>query len=240
MSSEVMRERDIASLSSQDVQDQVSGADSSLTRHAHFSDQLVQSSHSIEAEGAKGASYAQLVTFKGTIKSGLNPGQLVEVHLRLTDQELKKFNQEDITSNSKCSCGLDRGLHVIFLSIIFIPFSWLSSLFVSFYLGTLTWYNLIVYLSEERTVWHKIGLCPLLILTFPFTVGISAFAVSIYASLIQISWCIKSWCHEIQDFEKGFYGWVCIVMGFHQCSPYSVVVLSESGEMKNLPSPVAV
>lgn len=201
--------------------------DTSLTRRARFSEQPVDKSGWIEIGDAD----EQVVTFTGTVKRGQCQGQQVKIQLEMTDDELTKLNQSD-SENSGCVCSDDRGPHIVLLSILFIPFSFISSLLISFYLGTLTWYNAIVYFSEERTVWHKIFLCPLLIITFPFTIGLSALGIALYSCVIQLSWFLSHWCSQIRDFEKGFYGWVCDLFNLPQCSPYDIVVLNESGEVE--------
>ena len=203
------------------------GAETSLTRRAHFKEQPVERSGWIEI----GESDQQVVTFTGTVTRGQCQGQQVEIQLEMTDDELTKLNQASL-KESECVFATDKGPHIFLLSIIFMPFSFISSLVISFYLGTLTWYNAIVYFNEEKTIWHKILFCPILIITFPFTIGLSALGIALYSCVIQLSWFMDHWCSQIRDFEKGFYGWLCDFLNLSQCSPYDIVVLNESGEVE--------
>ena len=59
-------------------------------------------------------------------------------------------------------------------------------------------------LSEERTVWHKVLLCPVLILMFPVYIVCTALCIGLYASIIQVSYY---WSLNL----KRFVGWV------HEC-----------------------
>ncbi len=170
------------------------------------------------------------ITMTGTIKRGHKSGQSVEVQLQMSQEELNKLNRSFIEDDKKaddCIWGIRKGMHILIFSMCFIPFSFISSLCMSFYVGTIGWYNLYLYLSEERTIWHKIFLCPLLILFFPFLIGLSALGVAFYAAGIQISWYLSSWQRQIRDFEKGFYGWVFSKLGVPQCAPYEIVVLDD-------------
>ena len=199
----------------------------SLTRRARFSEQPVDKTGWIEIS----QSDQQVVTFTGTVKRGQCQGQQVRVRLEMTNDELTRLNQSDL-SNSECVFTADKGPHIFLLSVVFMPFSFISSLLISVYLGTLTWYNTVVYFSEERTLWHRVLLCPILIITFPFTIGLTAFGIAIYSCVIQLSWFMNHWCSQIRDFEKGFYGWVCDLFNIPHCSPYDIVVLNESGELE--------
>ena len=201
--------------------------ETSLTRRARFSEQPVDRSGWVEI----GQPDHQVVTFTGTVKIGQCQGQQVKVQLEMTDDELTKLNQSE-SEKSECVFTKDKGPHIFLLSIVFMPFSFISSLFMSFYLGTLTWYNAIVYFSEERTFCHKVLLCPVLIITFPFTICLTALGIALYSCIIQLSWFMDHWCSQIRDFEKGFYGCVCDLFNLPQCSPYDIVVLNESGEVE--------
>ncbi|GAB1606724.1 transmembrane protein 169 [Argonauta hians] len=173
------------------------------------------------------------VTMTGTVARGYQAGQIVDVQLQISRDELRKLTLERGSNEDKMkyklspvySCGLHSGLHVILFTILCVPFAWMASLGYSFYIGCNTWYNIYLYFSEEKTIWHKISICPVLILTFPFTVGLSSLSLSFYASMIQISWDFFRWFIEFQDYEKGFYGWFCNWVNLNQCSPYEVVIL---------------
>lgn len=155
-----------------------------------------------------------------------------EDEIQIEESEVCDTMKED---EQEGCCGLRKGPHIIFLSVFYMPCALISSLCVSFYYGAWTWYNLYLYFSEEKTVWHKVTICPLLILTFPFTVGFTSLAIAIFAAFKQISWYYRSWRTEIVDFDKGFYGWLCDKMGLSQCSPYEMISLNDDAELENLP-----
>ena len=41
-------------------------------------------------------------------------------------------------------------------------------------------------LSEERSLWHRVLLCPILILTFPLFIVGTALCLGVYAAIIQV------------------------------------------------------
>ncbi|KAK7092899.1 transmembrane protein 169-like [Littorina saxatilis] len=167
------------------------------------------------------------LTMSGTVKRGNQVGSPVDVELELTDIEFRRLTSRDASTDRKCSCGSDQGPHVTLLSVLFVPLAFLSSLCVSFYYSAMTWYNFYVYFSDEKTIWHKVSVCPLLILSFPFWASLTALGIGLYASVVQISWVLESWLLQIRDFEKGFYAWFCCAVGLSQCCPYEIVVLDE-------------
>lgn len=168
------------------------------------------------------------VTMTGTVKRGNQIGEPVDVELELNDVEFRRLtSREPQSQRRKCGCSLHQGPHVTALSVLFIPLAFVSSLCVSFYYGALTWYNLYIHFSEERTVWHKVSVCPLLILSFPFWTGLTSVGIALYAGVVQISWFLDSWLLAIRDFEKGYFAWVCTTIRLPQCSPYEIVVLDE-------------
>ncbi|XP_064644529.1 transmembrane protein 169-like [Lineus longissimus] len=175
----------------------------------------------------------RIVTLTGTITRGHKAGQPVEVQLKLTDNELRRLStvidKED--SNPECFWGPKKGLHILIISMLFIPFSLLSSTGVAFYMGTVTWYNLYLYFSEEKTIWHKIAICPLLIIFYPVLIVVVSLSIGLYSAVIQVSWFCKSWKKEIRDLEKGFFGWLCNKINLSQCAPYEVVILDEKMEV---------
>lgn len=125
-------------------------------------------------------------------------------------------------------CQKKEGLHIVLWGFLCIPVALLVSLCVSFYNGSMTWYNLIIYFSEEKSLPYRVTLCPLIILSFPFTVGFSALCIAVVACVMQISWSWLRWQAEFFDGEKGFYGWFCSKVGLPKCSPYEVVVLDDT------------
>ena len=179
------------------------------------------------------AGNGRIVTMTGTIKRGQKKGHAVEVQLQLTEEEmdkLKKSQDSEVDSphsDGSWGCGLSRGPHVVLATILFFPFALLFSLCASFYIGTMCWYNVFLYLSEERTVWHKIFLSPLLIIFYPFIILTFMLGISIYSAFVQISWSCSRWLKQILDYDKGFFGWLCGKLGISQCSPYQIVILDE-------------
>lgn len=179
----------------------------------------------------------QRVTMTGTVTRGCSVGQPVEVQLELTETEFHRLTTRDPPSKPQqlqekfCRLGLKQGPHITLWSLLCMPAAFLYSLGAAFYNGAMTWYNLVVYLSEERSasLVHKLLLCPLVILTFPLTVGLSALVLAAAAMYMQVSWSWAAWWLDFCDGEKGFYGWVCSKVGLPDCSPYQVVVLIDTG-----------
>ena len=168
------------------------------------------------------------ITMTGTVKRGSQPGSPVDVELELTDVEFRRLTSREAKLPRRCSCGTDQGPHVVLLSILFVPLALVSSICVAFYYSAMTWYNFYIYFSEEKSIWHKVFVCPLLILSFPFWAALTALGIGLYAALVQISWFLDSWLYHIRDLEKGFYAWFCSSVGLPQCSPYEIVVLDEN------------
>ena len=188
------------------------------------------------------SSQTRHVTMTGTITRGKKRGQSVDVELDLTEQELTQLsiphersqshaiqmpNQENIQTKSGCICSLNAGLHIIFFGIILMPFVLVGAILVSLYFGLLTWYNIFSYFYDERSMCHRILLCPLLVIFFPVLITVISIFLALYAALVQISWTYDDWKTEIGSFEKGFYGWLCSWLSLESCSPYSVVVLAD-------------
>ena len=181
------------------------------------------------------------VTMTGTITRGKKRGQSIDVDLDLTEHELSQLStaHQPLRSSAdastagnedmekKCSCGLTSGLHIVLLGMLCFPFVLLPALLVCMYFGLLTWHNVFSYFYDERTIFHRIFLCPLLVLSFPLLiVGISV-GLAFYSAFVQISWSYDDWKSEIGSFEKGFYGWLCSSLSLESCSPYSVVVIAD-------------
>ncbi|KAK7790071.1 hypothetical protein R5R35_012994 [Gryllus longicercus] len=174
------------------------------------------------------------LTMTGTIKRGKKAGQSVDVRLNMSREELevleaaiaaKKGNSS--TTVSQFICGPQKGPHIIVLTTLFFPFAVIISSIYSFYVGTITWYNIFTYYTEEKPVFCRIIVSPFLILLYPFVILILTIGLGLYAGLVQISWFFESWYKEMTDLEKGFYGWLCAALKHEDCSPYEVVVLTE-------------
>ncbi|CAM2100673.1 transmembrane protein 169 [Lepidochelys kempii] len=178
---------------------------------------------------------SRYVTLTGTITRGKKKGQMVDIHVTLTDKELQELAKskeppKDETPEGKktCDIGLDRGPHVLLWSIICLPVIFVVSFVVSFYYGTITWYNIFLVYNEERTFWHKITFCPLLIIFYPVIIMVMSFFLGLYTAVTQIAWSFGGWWHAVSDMEKGFCGWLCSKLGLEDCSPYSIVELLDS------------
>ena len=160
------------------------------SRHGSISSHIRDTvmTRSIDSTGS--TSNGRLVTMTGTIKRGQKVGEMVEVQLQLSEDELSKLQQsyieDDKMDDDSCVWGLDKGLHIVILTLLCVPFAFLASVVMSFYIGSIAWYNVLINLSEERTIWHKIFLCPILIFTFPIFIVLSALCIGLFASIIQV------------------------------------------------------
>uniref|UniRef100_A0A336K4B7 CSON012006 protein n=1 Tax=Culicoides sonorensis TaxID=179676 RepID=A0A336K4B7_CULSO len=176
------------------------------------------------------------LTMTGTIKRGKKLGQEFNVQLNISRDELEKINQfavkksEEQKQDGCCVCKLGVGLHIFLLSLICFPFVLIINSVYSFYIGTLTWYNLFTFFSQEKTIFHRIFITPFLIVAYPITILLFTIGLGIYGGFKQISLRFHVWFNEICDLEKGFYGWLCGVLRLSDCSPYEVVILTDIRE----------
>lgn len=176
------------------------------------------------------------LTMTGTIKRGRKKGQSVDLQLNMSLDELERINVAALTAVSSTSekraaacfvCSPTMGLHILILSLLCLPFVTVVTSIYSFYIGTLTWYNMFNYFSEEKSYAHKLFVSPLLVLLYPFLIVLCTLGLGIYAGFVQLSVCFSSWINEIGDIEKGFYGWLCSFLRMSDCSPYEVVILMD-------------
>lgn len=174
------------------------------------------------------------LTMTGTVKRGRKKGQSVDLQINISREELEKINaaaliavEQTTTKNGCCICTLTTGLHILMLSIFCLPFVTIITSIYSFYIGTLTWYNMFNYFNEEKSYLHKLIMSPLLVLTYPLLIVICTIGLGIYAGIVQVSVRLNSWLNEIGDIEKGFYGWLCSLLHLSDCSPYEVVILMD-------------
>lgn len=175
------------------------------------------------------------LTMTGTVKRGRKKGQSVDLQLNISREELEQINASALMAVEKtaarnrrcCECSSTSGVHIVLLSLLCLPFVAITSSVYSFYIGTLTWYNMFNYFNEEKTYWHKLFLSPLLIVSYPICIVLCTVGLGLYAGLIQISIEFNRWINEISDIEKGFYGWLCGVLHLSDCSPYEVVILMD-------------
>uniref|UniRef100_A0A4W4EQW9 Transmembrane protein 169b n=1 Tax=Electrophorus electricus TaxID=8005 RepID=A0A4W4EQW9_ELEEL len=186
-----------------------------------------------------GPADSRFVTLTGTITRGKRKGQLVDIRLALTDRELRDMarSKERLDAECEagssfrweaCSVGAGQGPHVLLWSLSCFPVVFLLSFVISFYYGTLTWYNIFLVYNEERTFLHKIVVCPLLVLSYPVLMTALCACVGAYAAAAQLSWSIGEWWQAMADLEKGACGWACGKLGLEDCAPYSVVELLDS------------
>ncbi|KAH8334698.1 hypothetical protein KR074_003986 [Drosophila pseudoananassae] len=173
------------------------------------------------------------LTMTGTIKRGRKKGQSVDLQINISREELEQLNANAMASETdkggslccRCSCGV--GLHILLISLLCLPFVTVISGVYSFYIGTLTWYNMFNYYCEERTYLHKILVTPLLFAVYPLVIVLCTFGLGIYSGIRQLSLQYSSWVNDITDIEKGFYGWLCGFLRMPDCSPYEVVILTD-------------
>ncbi|XP_026761532.1 transmembrane protein 169 [Galleria mellonella] len=171
------------------------------------------------------------LTMTGTIKRGKKKGQNVDVKLNISREELEiieaaivaeEYNKMDI---SKCS--LYNGPHIFLFTLICIPFVACISAMYSFYMGTMTWYNIFTHVTENLNCVKKVFLAPIVILLYPFLIVTFTIGLGLYAGIVQLTFSGANWWKDVCDFEKGFYGWLCSTLGISECSPYEVVVLMD-------------
>lgn len=174
------------------------------------------------------------LTMTGTVKRGRKKGQSVDLQLNISRDELEKINAAVVAveqiqqqSNDCCACSLTTGMHILVLSIICLPFVAAYTSIYSFYIGTITWYNIFNYFNEEKSYLYRVFMSPLLILTYPFGICLCTVGLGIYAGFVQLSMSLTRWYNEVSDIEKGFYGWLCSFLRLSDCSPYEVVILTD-------------
>ena len=138
--------------------------------------------------------------------------------------------QSDDSDDESCGHNPKQGPHVVFMTVLCIPFVFVIALVVAGYLGVLTWYNIFLYYYDERGWIHRIVVCPLLILSFPPIILSAALGISLYSALNQLSWYMSSWRTSVTDMEKGFYAWLCLRIGLQECAPYEVITLDDDEE----------
>ncbi|KAK9509658.1 hypothetical protein O3M35_006922 [Rhynocoris fuscipes] len=180
-------------------------------------------------KSASSTSNEKCLTMTGTIKRGKKAGQSLDVRLNISREELE-IMEANIAAKEQLkqrACTTNTGLHIILFTILCFPLAFIISAFYSFYMGTITWYNVFTYVTDEKNLIYKLFISPVLLLLYPFLIMIFTIGLGFYAAIIQISWSLSSWQKEICDWEKGFYGWFCSVIKLEECSPYEVVVLTD-------------
>lgn len=181
---------------------------------------------------------SRYVTLTGTITRGKKKGQMVDIHVTLTERELREMARSKERLDAECdaregssrSCGfgVSQGPHVVLWSLSCAPVVFVLSFITSFYYGTLTWYNIFLVYNEERTFCHKITVCPFLIIFYPVLIVTLSLSLALYSAVVQVSWAFSEWWMSVRDLEKGFCGWACGKLGLEDCSPYSIIELLDS------------
>ena len=174
------------------------------------------------------------LTLTGTIRRSKKSGQKetdVQITIRKEDLIEMKSNQ-DISKSFETSARLKffsiiQGIFTLILTVLCIPFVFIVSSFYSFYLGTITWHNVFSIYSEEENFFYRITVSPLLMLIYPIYIIFCTLSVGVYSAFIQVQCNFSRWLKEIQDLEKGFYGWLCRVLSIEDCCPYELVILTE-------------
>lgn len=163
------------------------------------------------------------LTVSGTIQRGKKKGQNVDVILNMSREELEGL--EASLTGKRSGCGAGAGPHVLLFSVLTAPFAAVLSALYSFFIGTLTWYNIFQFFTELALIW-RISLTPFLILSYPFLIVGISLGLGIVSAVWQITWYWHVWVKQNTDLEKGFFGWLCNALKLPDCSPYEVVVLN--------------
>ncbi|CAB4056561.1 unnamed protein product [Lepeophtheirus salmonis] len=166
------------------------------------------------------------LTMTGTVKRGRKRKD-VDIHLDLSGtQHLSVLEKRVIRKyHDRCFCGLKRGIHILFLSLFFLPVVWFIRTLQAFFLGTMTWYNIFIHYNEERTCCHKL-LSPFVLILYPLWIGPVTILLGLWGGFVQISWYFDSWIQELRNPDSGFFSWFCNkVIDLPDCAPYQVVIL---------------
>lgn len=171
------------------------------------------------------------LTITGTIKRGRKKVQQIDVKLNVSQEELEIIEaaivvEEYGTTDNIPKCSLSNGPHIFLFTMICFPFVALVSAAYSFYIGTLTWYNIFLNLTDTFT-WKTVMFLPIVVVLYPFLIVIFTVAIGLYAGIVQLRLSSVSWWNGVCDLEKGFYGWLCNAIGKSHCSPYEVVIVMD-------------
>lgn len=198
--------------------------------------------HSLDRFNSRKMSDSYL-TMTGTIKRGKKLGQEFNVQLNISRDELEKISAAAMAKDEQvkrgCRLSCSTGPHVLLWTLVCFPFVFLITCCYSFYMGTITWYNIFNYFNEEKTYLHKLFMSPLLIVTYPVVILLCTFGLGFYGACKQLTCSIMAWNNEVYDLEKGFYNWVCSVLNLTICSPYEVVILTDIRDSNEEPMVVS-
>ena len=177
------------------------------------------------------------LTLTGTIKRNKKAGQKetdVQVTIRKEDLGILDTNSGDVdipSDNHKCQISeIFLGVLTFLWTILCIPFVFIISFLYSFFMGTITWYNVFSLYSEEKSFFYRISVSPLLLLIYPLYIITCSIGLGVYSAAVQILCNFNMWWKEVQDLEKGFYGWLCRLLSVEDCCPYQLVILTEVRE----------
>ena len=67
-----------------------------------------------------------------------------------------RIRSQDVSKTSLKHSVLGQGVHVLLLSLACCPVMWVFCSLYSFYMGTLTWYNIFIHYNEQRTCCHTV------------------------------------------------------------------------------------
>lgn len=166
------------------------------------------------------------LTLPGTIKKKKKVDRVnVKVNISRDELDILEANITSVQQKKCRVCALNQGIHILFLSFLCAPLVMFSTSVYSFYVGTLTWYNIFNHVAEHKKIFKRIFFAPSLIFAYPFIIVIFSIGLAVYGAVAQISWHYGSWLKQITDLEKGFYGWICSALNIEECCPYQVVVL---------------
>ncbi|XP_038207254.1 uncharacterized protein LOC119828982 [Zerene cesonia] len=207
----------------------VSGITESDNTETEVTALRVDSEASLTPDCSLSESKDSYLTMTGTIKRGKKKGQNVDVKLNISREELEIIEAsivaDELSKMDVSKCSLYNGPHIFLFSLVCVPFVACISAAYSFYIGTLAWYNIFSQVTEEFSCVRKVLLAPIVILSYPFLIVIFTIGLGLYAGIVQLTFSGANWWKDVCDFEKGFYGWLCNVLGMSECSPYEVVVL---------------
>ncbi|XP_022114806.2 uncharacterized protein LOC110993042 [Pieris rapae] len=209
----------------------VSGITESENTETEITALRVDSEASLTTNCSLSESKDGYLTMTGTIKRGKKKGQNVDVKLNISREELEIIEAsivaDELSKMDVSQCSLYNGPHIFLFSLLCIPIVVCISAGYSFYMGTLAWYNIFSHVTEEYTCVKKMFLAPIVILSYPFLIVIFTIGLGLYAGIVQLTFSGANWWKDVCDFEKGFYGWLCNVLGLAECSPYEVVILMD-------------
>jgi len=180
-----------------------------------------------ESNASHGTVSDSYLTLTGTIKrSKKSRQQETDVQITVRKEDLEETSSLDHDPKSR-ACSVIQGIFTFFLAVLSAPFVFVVSSFYSFYVGSITWHNVFSIYSEEESLCYRITIPPLLMIVYPPYIIVCSMGVGVYSAVTQILCNFSLWLKEIQDLEKGFYGWLCRQLSIEDCCPYELVILTQ-------------